>query len=39
VREYDLGSYPGKVLTDGVGALVDLVMGSSEPITIIAIGP
>jgi inosine-uridine nucleoside N-ribohydrolase len=39
VREYDLGSYPGKVLTDGVGALVDLVMESTEPITIIAIGP
>jgi inosine-uridine nucleoside N-ribohydrolase len=39
VRGYDLESYPGKVLTDGVGALVDLVMGSSEPITIIAIGP
>ena len=39
VRDYDLGSYPGKVLTDGVGALVDLVMGSSESITLIAIGP
>jgi inosine-uridine nucleoside N-ribohydrolase len=39
VQDYDLGSYPGKVLTDGVGALVNLVMGSSEPITIIAIGP
>ena len=39
VRDYDLGSYPGRVLTDGVGALVDLVMGSSEPITLIAIGP
>ena len=39
VRDYDLESSPGTVVTDGVGALVDQVMGSSEPITIIAIGP
>lgn len=36
---YDLGSYPGKVFTDGVGALVDLVMGSDDPTTLVAIGP
>lgn len=39
VKDYDLESYPGTVVTDGVEALVDLVMRSSEPITIIAIGP
>ena len=36
---YDLGKYPGKVHADGVGALIDLVMQSTEPVTIIAIGP
>jgi inosine-uridine nucleoside N-ribohydrolase len=31
--------YPGVVHTDGVGAMVSEIMGSSEPVTLIAIGP
>lgn len=37
--DYDLKSYPGRVLTNGVQALVDAIMQSPEPITLIAIGP
>ena len=39
VRGYDLGSYPGKVHTDGVAALVAAIMDSSEPVTLVCIGP
>ena len=38
VRSYDLGQYPGRVVEDGIGALIDTIMQSPEPITIIAIG-
>jgi inosine-uridine nucleoside N-ribohydrolase len=37
--DYQLDSYPGKVLQDGVQAIVDTIMGSPEPLTLIAIGP
>jgi inosine-uridine nucleoside N-ribohydrolase len=37
--DYQLNDYPGKVLTDGIGAIGDTVAASSEPITVIAIGP
>jgi inosine-uridine nucleoside N-ribohydrolase len=39
VKGYDLARYPGRVLGDGVQALVDTVMASPEPMTLIAIGP
>jgi inosine-uridine nucleoside N-ribohydrolase len=39
VRGYDLARYPGRVLKDGVQALVDTVMASPVPMTLIAIGP
>jgi len=39
LKDYDLGSYPGKVHQDGVQALIDTVMHSPEPVTIISIGP
>ena len=39
VEGYDLARYPGKVHQDGVGAMIDLIMSSSEPITLVAIGP
>jgi inosine-uridine nucleoside N-ribohydrolase len=39
VKDYDLGSYPGKVHPDGIQALVDTLMQSSRPITLICIGP
>jgi inosine-uridine nucleoside N-ribohydrolase len=39
VRGYDLSTYPGTVYKDGVQALIDTVMNSSQRVTIIAIGP
>jgi inosine-uridine nucleoside N-ribohydrolase len=39
VKDYDLNSYPGKVHKDGVGALIDTIMNSPKPITLICIGP
>jgi inosine-uridine nucleoside N-ribohydrolase len=38
-KDYDLSSYPGGVHTDGVGALIDVVMNSPQRVTIIAVGP
>ena len=39
VRGFDLGKYRGRVLKDGVQALVDTAMAAKEPITLVAIGP
>jgi inosine-uridine nucleoside N-ribohydrolase len=39
VKDYDLAKYPGKVHRDGVQAMIDLIMQSPEPITVIVIGP
>ncbi len=39
VEDYDLGKYPGTVHEDGVQAIVDTIMGSPEPVTLISIGP
>jgi len=39
VRDYNLNRYPGKVYADGVQALIDTIMSSREPITVLAIGP
>lgn len=39
VGDYDLKKYPGKVHEDGVKALIDTIMKSREPITLICIGP
>ncbi len=39
VNDYDLKAYPGKVHADGIGAIVDVIMNSPEPVTVIAIGP
>jgi inosine-uridine nucleoside N-ribohydrolase len=39
VEDYDLRSYPGSVHSDGIQALVDALMQSSRPITLICIGP
>ncbi len=38
-KDYDLKTYPGKVYEDGVQAMIDIIMKSPEPVTIIAIGP
>jgi inosine-uridine nucleoside N-ribohydrolase len=37
--DFALSRYPGKVHSDGVQALIDTVMASKEPVTLIAIGP
>lgn len=39
VKDYKLGDYPGPVYRDGVGAFIDTLMNSPEPITVICIGP
>jgi inosine-uridine nucleoside N-ribohydrolase len=37
--EFDLDRHPGGIHEDGVAALVDCVMSSTDPMTIVAIGP
>ena len=39
VKGYELTNYPGKVYSDGVKALVDTIMKSKQPVTLICIGP
>lgn len=39
VNDYDLKKYPGKVHVDGVQALIDAIMKSRRPVTLICIGP
>jgi inosine-uridine nucleoside N-ribohydrolase len=39
IKGYDLKSYTGKVLTDGVQAIIDTIMNSPQPVTLICIGP
>ncbi len=36
---YDMAKYPGKIHEDGIAAMIDVINRSTEPITIIAIGP
>lgn len=37
--DYSLAQYPGTVHEDGVGALIDAIMESPDPVTVICIGP
>jgi inosine-uridine nucleoside N-ribohydrolase len=39
VRDYQLNSYPGRVHADGAGAMIDVIMKSPRPVTLICIGP
>lgn len=39
VKDYDLKEYPGTVHDDGVQAMIDTIMKSPRPVTLIAIGP
>ena len=39
VEDYDLDQYPGEVIDDGVGAIIDTIMQSEEQITLISIAP
>lgn len=37
--DYSVADYPGQVSEDGVGALIETIMSSPEPVTLISIGP
>ena len=37
--DYELADYTGTVLNDGIGAICEAVMASTEPVTILCIGP
>jgi len=39
VKDYQLSSYAGTVHEDGVQAMIDVIMKSPVPVTLIAIGP
>jgi inosine-uridine nucleoside N-ribohydrolase len=39
IQGYQLSDYPGTVHEDGVQAMIDTILGSEEPVTVIAIGP
>jgi inosine-uridine nucleoside N-ribohydrolase len=39
VKDYDLARYPGRVQRDGVQTIIDTIMKSPEPVTLICIGP
>ena len=39
IEGYDLAKYPGRIQADGIGAMIELILASPEPVTIIAIGP
>lgn len=39
VKTYDLKQYPGKIHSDGVQAMIETIMNSPRPVTVIAVGP
>lgn len=39
VKDYDLTHYPGKVHPDGVGAIIETILTSPQPVTLLCIGP
>jgi inosine-uridine nucleoside N-ribohydrolase len=39
IKDYDLSSYPGKVHSNGVQAIIETIMDSKDPVTLISIGP
>jgi inosine-uridine nucleoside N-ribohydrolase len=39
VADYDLKKYPGTVHTNGIQALIETIMKSPQPVTLICIGP
>lgn len=39
VEGYDLSRYAGTIHADGVGAMIETIMNSSEPVTLVCIGP
>jgi len=39
VKDYDLDAYPGEVYKDGVDAMIETIMTSPDPVTLVCIGP
>jgi inosine-uridine nucleoside N-ribohydrolase len=39
VKDYDLGSYSGTIHADGVQAIIDTILKSATPVTVICVGP
>jgi inosine-uridine nucleoside N-ribohydrolase len=39
IEGYELSAYPGKVHENGVQAIIDTIMRSSQPVTLICVGP
>lgn len=39
IEGYDLADYAGTIHEDGVQAMIDLILASDEPLTVIGIGP
>lgn len=39
VNNFNMADYKGKVYNDGIDAMIEMIMKSDEPITVIAIGP
>src|SRR5208283_3137271 len=39
VKDFELSSYPGKVHQDGIGTMIETIVNSRQPVTLIAIGP
>jgi inosine-uridine nucleoside N-ribohydrolase len=39
VIDYDLSDFPGTVIEDGVGAIVDTIMKSTDVVSLVCIGP
>ncbi len=39
VEDYDLASFPGTIHKDGVQAIIDTIMQSDQPVTLLCVGP
>ncbi len=39
LADYEMSRYPGSVIDDGVGAIIDCIMAADEPVSVICIGP
>ena len=39
IGEYALAQYRGEVLDDGIDAIIRTILGSAQPVTVLAIGP
>lgn len=39
IGDFQLAGYPGRVTNDGAQAMIDVISASSEPVTVISVGP